>query len=133
MASLSSASAHVTLALVFSLPLLNAPLSAQGDTQHQVLNALEWREIGPANMGGRVTGVAGIPGNPNIFYVGGADGGVFRTTNAGVTFDVLFTDQHVYSVGALAIAPSDVNVIWLGVGKETRVTASPTATASTAR
>ncbi len=117
MASLSSASAHVTLALVFSLPLLNAPLSAQDNTQHQVLNALEWREIGPANMGGRVTDVAGIPGNPSIFYVGGADGGVFRTTNAGVTFHVLFTDQHVYSVGALAIAPSDVNVIWLGSGE----------------
>jgi photosystem II stability/assembly factor-like uncharacterized protein len=82
-----------------------------------VLKSLTWRSIGPANMGGRVTDIVGVPGNRDTFYVAGADGGVFKTTNGGVTFQELFTDQPVYSVGALAIAPSDHNVIWLGSGE----------------
>lgn len=79
------------------------------------LKGLTWRSIGPANMGGRVTDILGVPGNVDTFYVAGADGGVFKTTNAGVTFQELFTDQPVYSVGALA--SSDHNVIWLGSGE----------------
>ncbi|MDP7161781.1 MAG: hypothetical protein QF756_11080, partial [Dehalococcoidia bacterium] len=78
---------------------------------------LEWRPIGPANMGGRVSAIAGIPGDPKIFYVGGADGGIFRTRNAGVTFDELFVEEDVYSAGAIAIAASDHNVIWFGTGE----------------
>src|SRR3990172_2642537 len=81
------------------------------------IKALSWRSIGPANMGGRVTAVAGVPGNRDTFYVAGADGGVFKTTNAGVTFEAQFTDQAVYSVGALEIAPADHNVLWLGSGE----------------
>ncbi|MCG8604242.1 hypothetical protein MJD09_04480, partial [bacterium] len=59
----------------------------------------------------------GVPGDPSTYYFGGADGGVFKTTNGGVTFEALFTKQRAYSVGALAIAPSDHNVIWLGSGE----------------
>ncbi|MEO1204638.1 MAG: hypothetical protein AAFX10_18185, partial [Pseudomonadota bacterium] len=81
------------------------------------MESVEWRAIGPANMGGRVTDIDGIPGDPSTFYISGADGGVFRTTNAGVTFDELFTKQKSYSVGALTLAPSDPNVIWLGSGE----------------
>ncbi len=81
------------------------------------IKGLSWRSIGPANMGGRVTVVAGVPGNRDTFYLGGADGGVFKTTNAGVTFQAHFTDQAVYSVGALEIAASDHNVVWLGSGE----------------
>ncbi len=83
----------------------------------EIMKKLEWREIGPANMGGRVTDIVGIPGDPTTFYFGGADGGVFKTTNGGTTFDALFTDQRAYSVGALAVAPSDRNVVWLGSGE----------------
>lgn len=68
-------------------------------------------------MGGRVTDIVGIPGDPSTFYVAGADGGVFKTTNGGVTMEALFTDQPAYSVGALAVAPSDHEVIWLGSGE----------------
>ena len=78
---------------------------------------LEWRAIGPANMGGRVTDIDGIPGDPSTFYISGADGGVFKTTNGGVAFASLFTDQRAYSVGSLTIAPSDHNVLWLGSGE----------------
>ncbi len=83
----------------------------------EAMRSIEWRAIGPANMGGRVTDIDGVPGDPSTFYVSGADGGVFRTTNGGVTFDELFTKQKSYSVGALALAPSDPNVIWLGSGE----------------
>jgi photosystem II stability/assembly factor-like uncharacterized protein len=78
---------------------------------------LRWRNIGPANMGGRVTDIAGIPGDPSTFYVGAADGGIFKTTNAGTTFKALFQDQAVLSIGAITIAPSDHSVIWVGTGE----------------
>nr|MBX2816724.1 hypothetical protein [Saprospiraceae bacterium] len=81
------------------------------------MNDLKWRPIGPANMGGRVTDIVGIPGDPSTFYIAGADGGVFKTTNGGTTFSSLFTKQRVYSVGALAVAASDHNVLWLGSGE----------------
>jgi photosystem II stability/assembly factor-like uncharacterized protein len=83
----------------------------------EAMENIEWRAIGPANMGGRVTDIDGAPGDPSTFYVSGADGGVFRTTNGGVTFDELFTKEKSYSVGALTLAPSDPNVLWLGSGE----------------
>ncbi len=100
------------------LALLALPGIAQSPTQIQTaLSSMEWREIGPANMGGRVSAIVGVPGDPRVFWFGGADGGVFRTTNGGTTFEAQFTDQPVYSVGALALAPSDLNVLWLGSGE----------------
>ncbi len=83
----------------------------------KALQSLEWRPIGPANMGGRVSDIVGIPGDTKTFYVGGADGGVWKTTNAGTTFEPLFEDQPVYSIGSLTLAPSDFNIIWLGSGE----------------
>ena len=83
----------------------------------EMMHGLSWRAIGPANMGGRVTDIVGIPGDPSTFYVAGADGGVFKTINGGTSFDALFTKQRVYSVGALAVSASDQNVVWLGSGE----------------
>lgn len=105
----------LTLSLVFFSLMLGTAFG-QMDVS-AVMKNMEWRPIGPANMGGRVTDIDGIPGDPSTFYVSGADGGIFRTTNGGVTFEALFTDQRAYSVGALAIAPSDRNVLWLGSGE----------------
>jgi len=96
--------------------LLTGTVLGQTNVQ-EVMKNMKWRPIGPANMGGRVTDIDGIPGDPATFYVSGADGGVFKTTNGGVTFKPLFEDQRAYSVGALAIAPSDHNVLWLGSGE----------------
>ncbi len=83
----------------------------------RAIAGLTWRDIGPVNMGGRVTAIAGIPGDPRIFWVGGADGGVWKTTNGGITFEGQWQDEEAYSVGALAVAPSDANVVWLGSGE----------------
>jgi len=103
------------------LPLLCAPASSLAQqnppTGVAALTGLQWRAIGPANMGGRVTAVTGIPGARDTFYVAGADGGLWKTVNAGVTFTALFTDQPVYSIGAVTVTPSDHNVLWVGTGE----------------
>src|SRR5256886_1164618 len=72
--------------------------------------------MGP-HRGGRVLAVAGVPGDPATFYFGAGDGGVWRTRNAGVTWEPLFDDQPIASIGALALAPSDPNVIYVGTGE----------------
>ena len=68
-------------------------------------------------MGNRLTSVAGIPGQPNIYYVGAASGGIFKTTDGGVHWEPIFDDQPVSSIGSLAIAPSDPNIVWAGTGE----------------
>jgi len=100
------------------LVLTCAPLAAQdAGAISAALGELEWRHIGPVNMGGRVSAIVGVPGDPSTFWVGGADGGVWKTTNGGTTFTGQWQDAEVYSVGALALAPSDYNVLWLGSGE----------------
>ncbi|NNM03973.1 MAG: hypothetical protein HKO65_02635, partial [Gemmatimonadetes bacterium] len=71
-----------------ALPLLAAPgsrpLAGQApDDVQQALSSMEFRHIGPANVGGRVSAIVGIPGDPSTYWVGGADGGVYKTTNGG--------------------------------------------------
>jgi hypothetical protein len=83
-----------------------------------VLSGLEWRSIGPANMSGRVTDVEGIPSPSQTFYVAAAAGGIWKTTNGGVTFRPLFQHERTASMGDLAIAPSDTLQVWAGTGEE---------------
>jgi len=78
---------------------------------------LKARSIGPAVMGGRVSDIALDPHNPFVFYVGLAHGGVFKTQDNGVSFDPVFDKQPVLSIGAVAVAPSDSSVIWVGTGE----------------
>src|SRR2546425_11622097 len=78
--------------------------------------ALRWRLIGP-HRGGRVLAVAGVPGDPATFYFGAVDGGGWRTRNAGGTWEPLFAHQPIPSIGALAPAPSDPNLIHAGTGE----------------
>lgn len=101
-----------------TLPLaLPGPARAQSDAIAEAVSGLQWRGVGPVNMGGRVSAILGVPGDPNTFWVGGADGGVWKTTNGGTTFEGQWQDEASYSVGALALAPSDHNVVWLGSGE----------------
>ena len=80
-------------------------------------NALEWREIGPFR-GGRVTAVAGHAAQPLTFYFGGTGGGVWKTTDGGVTWTPI-SDKvfRAGSIGAIEVAPSDPNVIYVGTGE----------------
>jgi photosystem II stability/assembly factor-like uncharacterized protein len=85
--------------------------------KNDLLGSLRFRNLGPAVGGGRVTAVAGIPGKPNIYYVGAAAGGVFKTTDGGLSWKPIFEKEANASVGAIALAPSNPNVIWVGTGE----------------
>ncbi len=82
-----------------------------------LLKNMKPRAIGPAVMGGRVSDIALDPRNPAVFYVGLGTGGLFKTGNNGATFDPIFDKQPVLSIGAVAIAPSDSDVVWVGTGE----------------
>ena len=79
---------------------------------------MKWRLVGP-HRAGRVTCVAGIPGKPAIYYFGTPGGGVWKTTNGGRVWKPIFDDAHVASIGALALAPSNPDIIYVGTGEET--------------
>ncbi len=79
-------------------------------------NSMRWRMIGPFR-GGRTLAASGIPGNSYTFYFGAVDGGIWKTTNAGDTWQVLTDGQTNSSIGALAIAPSNENIIYIGTGE----------------
>ncbi|MGH9416833.1 MAG: WD40/YVTN/BNR-like repeat-containing protein [Terriglobales bacterium] len=93
-----------------------APVRAQAGSIEQVLAKLHYRLIGPYN-GARVLAVSGIPGNSKVFYFGSVDGGVWKTTNAGQNWTPLFDKEDVQSIGAIEVAPSDPNIIYVGTGE----------------
>jgi photosystem II stability/assembly factor-like uncharacterized protein len=97
------------------LSLLAATLSAQNFAP-KFYAGLEWRMIGPFR-GGRTVGLAGIPDQPNTFYIGVNNGGVWKTDDSGLTWRPIFDDQPTGSIGAIAIAPSDPNIIYVGTGE----------------
>ena len=82
-----------------------------------LLKGLKARSIGPAVMGGRVSDIAIEPGKPTTFYVAFATSGLWKTANNGVTFDPIFDDQPVQSLGAVSVARSDTEVVWVGSGE----------------
>ena len=78
-------------------------------------SALRWRYIGPE--GNRFSAAAGIPGDPSIYYVGAASGGIYKTTDGGVHWQAIFDGHPVQSIGALAVSVSDPNIVWAGTGE----------------
>ena len=101
------------LVFVFATPTFAAQTPAANDKPY---GALAYRLIGPS-VGGRVTRVAGVPGNPQVAYLAAAQGGVWKTVNGGRDWAPVFDDQPTQSIGSLAIAPSDPNVIYVGGGE----------------
>jgi photosystem II stability/assembly factor-like uncharacterized protein len=79
--------------------------------------ALSWRNVGPAISGGRVAAVAGTDADPYLYYFAAAGGGVFKTTSGGLTWSDVWPPESVGAGGAIAIAPSDRNVVWVGTGE----------------
>ncbi len=96
-----------------------APVSTPetADTELKSFERLEWRNIGPAYMSGRVADVEGVPGNANVVYVASASGGLWKTTNAGVTWRPIFERQGTISLGDIALEPGNPDVIWAGTGE----------------
>src|SRR2546423_4870973 len=77
---------------------------------------LHWRNVGPFR-GGRTRAVAGVPSQPNVFYCAQVNGGVFKTTDYGRTWQPIFDDQPTGSVGAMAVSVSNPNIIYVGSGE----------------
>jgi len=86
-----------------------------GNNSSTPFGQLRFRYIGP--VGNRAIAVASVPGDPNIYYVGAASGGIFKTTDGGIHWDPIFDSQDVSSVGAIAIAATDPNIVWAGTGE----------------
>jgi photosystem II stability/assembly factor-like uncharacterized protein len=93
-----------------------APLAAQS-LDSAVVGGFRWRNVGPSNFMGRLSDVQGIPSPSKTVYVATAAGGVWKSTNNGVSWRPLFDDKEISSAGMLAIAPSDTNIIYLGTGE----------------
>lgn len=98
-------------------PAYDPALYQDGSRTNRAFKSLEWRNVGPSR-GGRSTAVTGDPTNPLVFYFGAVNGGVWKTSNAGQSWENI-TDgvSDISSVGAIAVAPSDPNVIWVGTGE----------------
>ena len=90
-----------------------AAVPAVGDS----LNNIKFRNLGPSVGGGRVAAVVGVPGDRNVYYVGAAAGGVWKTMDGGDSWDAVFKDQPTASIGAIGLAPSNPNVVWVGTGE----------------
>jgi photosystem II stability/assembly factor-like uncharacterized protein len=111
----------------FPLPLLvicllaSTALAQNGGVtkspMEEAFSRLEYRSIGPAIMGGRIADVEGVPGDPNVVYVASASGGLWKTTNGGVTWKPIFERQGTISIGDIALAPSNPDVVWVGTGE----------------
>jgi photosystem II stability/assembly factor-like uncharacterized protein len=104
----------VVALFVFTLPSVHRAAESQG-IKPDLFKSLKYRHIGP--VGNRVIAVVGVPGNQNICYAGAASGGIFKSEDGGINWKPIFDKQPVSSVGSLAIAPSDPNVIWAGTGE----------------
>ncbi len=104
-----------SLLVLCAVPLAATPLPAQSLDPHLV-SALVWRNVGPFR-GGRISAVSGAIGQPGVFYAGTPAGGVWKTTSAGETwFPVFDSIRTVASIGAIEVAPSDPNVLYVGTG-----------------
>jgi photosystem II stability/assembly factor-like uncharacterized protein len=105
------------LMLRYFLGLVLVPLALSAQTFSPLMfSDLKWRMIGP-HRGGRTPNVIGVPGQPNLFYMGVNDGGVWKTTDSGNTWQPIFDDQPTGSIGSIAIAPSDPRIIYVGSGE----------------
>ena len=92
------------------------PPQAEQPTLGQAAGDLKWRMIGPFR-GGRTRALTGVPAQPSVFYIGAVDGGVWKTDDAGRTWNPIFDEQPTQSIGAIAVAPSDPNIVYVASGE----------------
>jgi photosystem II stability/assembly factor-like uncharacterized protein len=97
------------------------PAICSAETTHfstETLDKIKWRAIGPAAFGGRIADIQAVINNPSVIFVGAAHGGIFKTENNGTTWKAVFDKEgSSLSIGAIAIAPSDSNIVWAGTGE----------------
>ena len=107
----------VLTCFILACTLLIASASGQ-QFDPKLFSGLQWRLIGPFRAG-RVTAVAGIPGDISTYYMGTPGGGIFKTTDGGVVWKPIFDEMHVASIGALQLAPSDPRIVYAATGEQT--------------
>ncbi len=108
---------RLAAAILHAVLLVALPLAAHATTYAPSLfGELHWRMIGPFR-GGRTVGAAGVPGQPNVFYIGVNNGGVWKTADYGRVWKPIFDSQPTGSIGSLAVAPSDPKTIYVGSGE----------------
>ncbi len=91
---------------------------SQASSVSELFQNLKWRQIGPACFGGRIDDIEAVPENPQIIFIATASGGIFKSTNNGITWKAVFDKFGTsLSIGDIAIAPSDPNIIWAGTGE----------------
>lgn len=99
----------------------SAPPPAKEETkdvlQSSLFSNLKFRSVGPAITSGRIADIAVNPNNHHVYYVAAAAGGVWKTVNAGVTYEPVFDGEGSFSIGCLAIDPTNTNVVWVGTGE----------------
>ncbi len=102
------------LCVLFSLPVVAPSQTQNVDTK--ALTEMRWRNVGPFR-GGRTRALSGVPSQPNVFYVGAVNGGVWKSTDYGRTWQPIFDQQPTGSIGAIVVAPSDPQVVYVGSGE----------------
>jgi len=100
--------------LLLAVPVINLAQTQNLDTKS--LAEMRWRNVGPFR-GGRTRALSGVPREPNVFYVGAVNGGVWKSTDYGRTWDPIFDQQPTGSIGAIAVAPSDPQIVYVGSGE----------------
>ena len=101
---------------ISALGILSADPAFSQDPDTALFGNLRWRMIGP-HRGGRTVGGCGVPQQPNVFYIGVNNGGVWKTTDFGRTWDLYFDDQPTGSIGDVAVAPSDPDIVYVASGE----------------
>ena len=110
----------LTASILLSIPLMGAAAPAAAPVKpaaHDPFHRLKFRELGPAVAGGRVTSVLGVAGDADLYYVGSAGGGVWKTQDGGTTWKAIFAREPTQSIGALALAGGNPNWLWVGTGE----------------
>ncbi|MFT7678264.1 MAG: photosystem II stability/assembly factor-like uncharacterized protein, partial [Planctomycetota bacterium] len=119
LAPMKSISTLQAFALLLALPCgLQAQAAQESPWTAEAFAGLEFRSIGPAFMSGRIADIAIHPEDENVWYVAAGSGGVWKTVNAGVTWNSIFDGQGSYSIGCVSIDPSHPETIWVGTGED---------------